>query len=155
MDRQYSRNPLRCQQPTVSGWTMTRISFHPDQTCDRNTQKPRSAGVIRGRRPFLRERGELLTKGEFDDHLLVPASKEGGNTAKGDRREFEQVSRRRRILHGVTAQYETDSSSGFGLSSVVDLSSTERKSSINPRRTEFENTQHRGMVARLEIKRHM
>jgi len=46
IDRQYSRNPLRCQRTTVSGWTMTRISFHPGQTCDRKTQKPRSAGVI-------------------------------------------------------------------------------------------------------------
>jgi len=88
---------------------------------------------------------ELLTKGEFDDRLLASASKERRNTAKGDRREFEQVSHRKRILHGVTAQYETDSSAGFGLSSVVDLSSTERKSSINPRRTEFENA-HQGNV---------
>ncbi len=94
-----------------------------------------------GSAPFLGERGELLTKGEFDNRLFASASKERRNTAKGDRREFEQVSHRRCILHGVTAQYETDSSAGLGLSSVVDLSSTERKSSINPRRTEFENTQ--------------
>ncbi len=47
----------------------------------------------------------------------------------------------RRILHGVTAQYETDSSAGSGLSSGVDLSSTERKCSISLWRTEFENTQ--------------
>ena len=35
--------------------------------------------------------GELLTEGEFDDRLLASASKESRNTAKGDRREFEQV----------------------------------------------------------------
>ncbi len=41
----------------------------------------------------LCERGELLTKGEFNDHLLVSASKESRNTAKEDRQEFEQVPR--------------------------------------------------------------
>ena len=44
-----------------------------------------------GSGPFLSERGELLTEGEFDDRLLASASKESRNTAKGDRREFEQV----------------------------------------------------------------
>ena len=73
--------------------------------------------------------------------ILPWTSKERRNTEKGDRREFEQVSHRRRILHGVTGQYETDSSAGFGLSSVVERSSTERKISINPRPTKIENTQ--------------
>ncbi len=41
--------------------------------------------------PFLGERGELLTEGEFDERLVASASKECQNTAKGDRREFEQV----------------------------------------------------------------
>ena len=41
--------------------------------------------------PFLGERGELLTKREFDDRLLVSASKEGRNTAEEDRYEFEQM----------------------------------------------------------------
>ena len=44
--------------------------------------------------PFLGERGELLTEGEFDERLLASASKESRNTAKGDRREFEQVPHR-------------------------------------------------------------
>ena len=34
---------------------------------------------------------ELLTKGEFDQGLLVPASEEGRNALKEGRREFEQV----------------------------------------------------------------
>ena len=77
-----------------------------------------------GSSSFLGERGELLPKGEFDNRLFASASKERRNTVKGDRREFEQVSRRRRILHAVTAQYETESSSASGLPSVVGRLST-------------------------------
>jgi hypothetical protein len=46
----------------------------------------------------------------------------------------------RGILDGIDAYYETESSFAIGLSSVVDPSSAERKSSISPRRTESENT---------------
>jgi hypothetical protein len=53
MDRQYSRKPFRCQRTTVSGWTMTRTSFQPDQVRDRKTQKARSTEVIRGLGPFF------------------------------------------------------------------------------------------------------
>jgi hypothetical protein len=52
MDRQYSRNPLRCQRMTVSGCTMTRVSLHPNQIRDKKTQKVRSTEVIRGLDPF-------------------------------------------------------------------------------------------------------
>jgi hypothetical protein len=45
------------------------------------------------------------------------------------------------ILHGITGCCETDSSSGFGLPSVVDPSSAERKSSTVPGRTDIENPQ--------------
>jgi len=48
------------------------------------------------------------------------------------------------ILHGITAYCETDSSSGSGLPSVVDRSSAEGKSSMNPRQTVFENPQAYG-----------
>ena len=44
-----------------------------------------------GSAAFLGVCGQLLTKGEFNDRLLVSASKERRNTAKEDRREFEQV----------------------------------------------------------------
>ena len=35
-----------------SGWTMIRVSFQPDQICERRTQKVRSTEVIRGLGPF-------------------------------------------------------------------------------------------------------
>ena len=41
--------------------------------------------------PLLGERCELLTKGEFDDCLPTSASKEGRDTAKEDRCEFEKM----------------------------------------------------------------
>ena len=41
--------------------------------------------------PLFGERGELRTEGEFNDRLLASASKEGRDTAKEDRCEFEQV----------------------------------------------------------------
>jgi hypothetical protein len=44
-------------------------------------------------------------------------------------------------LHGITGYCETDSSSGFGLSSSADPSSAERKSSTVPGRTDIENRQ--------------
>ena len=44
-----------------------------------------------GATPLLGERGKLLTKGELDDCLPASASKEGRNTAKEDRCEFEQM----------------------------------------------------------------
>ena len=37
------------------------------------------------------ERGELLTEGEFEDRLLASVSEKGRNTAKEDRREFEEI----------------------------------------------------------------
>ena len=66
------------------------------------------------------ERCELLTKGELDDRLPTSASKEGRNTAKEDRREFEHVPHSEAILNRFDAQYETESSSGSGLLSTVD-----------------------------------
>jgi hypothetical protein len=47
----------------------------------------------------------------------------------------------RSILHGVTNQYETESSSRSGLQSVVDRSSAERKNSMISARTDIENRQ--------------
>ena len=76
---------------------------------------------------FQGESGELLTQGEFDDRLFSSASKEGRNTTKGDPREFEQVPHSEAILHGFDAQFETDPSAGFELSSVVDRLSTGRE----------------------------
>jgi hypothetical protein len=40
---------------------------------------------------LLCERGELLPQGKSDDRLLASTSNEGRNTAKEDRREFEQL----------------------------------------------------------------
>lgn len=40
---------------------------------------------------LLGERGELLTEGDFNNRPLASASKEGRDTAKEDRCEFEQV----------------------------------------------------------------
>ena len=47
----------------------------------------------------------------------------------------------RRILHDVSARYQTDSTSGFGLSSIVDPSNAEGKSSMISGRTDSENGQ--------------
>jgi len=56
------------------------------------------------------------------------------------------------ILHGITAQYETESLSGSGLPSVVDRSSAERKRSMIPRWTDIENRQRYGPIrARLTL----
>ena len=40
---------------------------------------------------LLGERCELLTQGELDDRLLASAPEKGRDTAKGDRRELEQL----------------------------------------------------------------
>ena len=47
---QNSRNPVRCQATTVSGFTMTRAVRQPRQTCDNHAQSHRSALARRRRR---------------------------------------------------------------------------------------------------------
>ena len=46
---QNSRNPLRCQAITVSGFTMTKADRQPLQNCDKPAQKNRSDAVSFGR----------------------------------------------------------------------------------------------------------
>src|SRR6201998_1376642 len=55
---QYRRKPARCQRTTVSGVTMRRDCFQPDQTRRATTQKTRSKllRLGRGRRRFKTER---------------------------------------------------------------------------------------------------
>jgi len=50
ISRQYKRNPALCQRTTVSGVTMMRECFQPDQTRRATTQKILSKMPRRGRR---------------------------------------------------------------------------------------------------------
>ena len=58
-----------------------------------------------GSASLLGEGRELLAEGKFDDRLLASASKEGRDTSKGDRREFEQLphctTHSERVRHSV------------------------------------------------------
>jgi hypothetical protein len=61
---------------------MTRASFHPDQICDRKAKKRSVGWSDSGSPTFLGVCGQLLTKSEFDQGLLVPAFEEGRNALK-------------------------------------------------------------------------
>ncbi len=50
--RQYSRNRLFCQMVTVRGWTKNNAFRQPDHNFATTDQSSRSAGAMRGRRPF-------------------------------------------------------------------------------------------------------
>jgi len=51
-NRQYNRNPVRCQPTTVSGLTMSSVLLHRCQIADRTTQNSRLRGVKCGRGCF-------------------------------------------------------------------------------------------------------
>ena len=61
----------------------------------------------------------------LDQGLLAPVPEEGRKAAKEGHCELEQMPHGGNILHGVTAQYETDYSTEFGLPSTVDQSGSE------------------------------
>jgi len=120
MDRQYSRKPLRCQRTTVSGCTMTRFSFHPDQSRDRKTQNVRSTEVIRGLDPFRAKVASCWRRASSTRACSFRLRKKAGTQRNRSITNLSSGHIARCILHGVTAQYETDSSSGFGLRFAVD-----------------------------------
>jgi hypothetical protein len=64
--------------------------------------------------------GELLAQDQFDDHLLALAAEEGGEDSKDEQRVGEQDSDHVSILRKISAQYESDSESRRGISSIVD-----------------------------------
>ncbi len=141
MDRQYSRRPLRCQRTTVSGWTMTRVSFQPDQIRESRTQKVRSASVIRGFGPFRVKAASCWRRASSTRACSFRLRKKPGTQRRKIVVSLSSYHITRCILHEITARHETESSSGFGLPFVVDRSSAERKSSMTTGRTGFENPQ--------------
>jgi hypothetical protein len=62
--RQYCRNPRRCQAITVAGLTNTSGERHSEQTLDRAIQKTRSSGFSRGRLWMRASACELLAEGQ-------------------------------------------------------------------------------------------
>jgi len=68
-----------------------------------------------------------LAQDQLDDYLLAPAAEEGGEDSKDKQRVREQDSDHVRILRQISGQYESDSQSQRGISSIVDRLAAERR----------------------------
>ena len=71
-------------------------------------------------RPLVCVRGELRAQGQLDDRLLATASREGTDTRKDDRHVHEEDLDHAAILCEDAVEYQTDSDSQGGISSIVD-----------------------------------
>ena len=125
----------------MAGWTKTRVSFHPDQGCDRRTQKPRSAGAIWGRRPFTANVASCWRRAISTIAWLLRLRKRAGIQQRKIVVSLSNCHITRRILHCADVNCETESWLRFGLSWLVDPSSAEGKRLTIPVRSGFENTQ--------------
>jgi hypothetical protein len=142
---------LRCQRTTVSGWTMTRASRHPDQIRDRKTQKVRSSEVIRGLGPFRAKVASCWRRASSTTAWLFRFRKKAGTQRRRSITNLSSGHIARCILHGITGHCETDSSSGSGLPWVVDRLRAATEYSMIPRRTDCENPQEGNAASRLGI----
>jgi hypothetical protein len=82
--------------------------FHPDHIRDRRTQKPRSAGAIRGRYPFWAKVASGWRSASSTIACLLRLLKKAGMQRRKIVASLSSHHIGRRILHGVSAQYETD-----------------------------------------------
>jgi len=76
----YAQNypsPRRCQVITVAGFTIASTSAHRDQVRESTTQKARSMGPSRGRRPFRRSVASCWRNARFSAMRANPSSRSG------------------------------------------------------------------------------
>jgi hypothetical protein len=107
---QYSRNPLRCQAITVSGFTTSNAKRQFRQKRERQTQNIRSAELRRGRplRPF--QECELVTESENLDLKRCPSPKprsQAGKRGKKERGKHREVRYQGRLLRSMIAVQTT------------------------------------------------
>ena len=76
-NRQNSRNPARCQETTVSGWTMIKASDQRSHNRRSTIQNHRSWGSSLGRGLLPLDDGELLAKRNGFQHDFVAWREEG------------------------------------------------------------------------------
>jgi len=123
----FASSPLRCRRATVSGWTMTRTSFHPDQVRGSKIRKPRSAGVMRGRRPFSPKVASCWRRASSTIacrlRLRLRLRKNAGTHRKMIVTRFSSCRMARHIVQRASREYEAESSLATGLPSLVDRSS--------------------------------
>ena len=71
--------------------------------------------------------GELLAQDQLHDYLLALAAEDGREDSKDEQRVGQQDSDHVRILRQTSGQYESDSQSQRGISSIVDRPPAERR----------------------------
>ncbi len=119
----FASSPYRCHRATVSGWTMTHISFHPDQVRDSTTQKPRSTGVIRGRRPFSETVASCWRRASSTIACLLRLRKKAGIQRRTIGASLGSCCTARTRLKKLEPECETESFLPTGLPLAVDRSS--------------------------------
>jgi len=106
----YKRKPARCHRTTVSGVTMMRDCFQPDQTRRETTQKSLSKVLSLGRRCRPIQHGELLSEHKVLQEKIPTAYERGDGARRTKAKNWLNMGQSYNRLRSEPGLYVADSS---------------------------------------------